>query len=436
VIERYTRPGMAKIWEAGNRFRIWLDIEILAMEAMAQKGWVPADALARVRKNAKFDLRRIDEIEKRVKHDVIAFLTSVAEHIGEDSRFLHMGMTSSDVLDTSFAVQMRQALTLLIREAQKVFEVLKKRAFEHKDTVMIGRTHGIHAEPVTFGLKMALWADEMRRNVARLKRARDVISVGKLSGAVGTFANIDPFVEEYVCRKLGLAPAPASTQVVQRDRHAEVFATLAIVGSSLDKFATEIRHLQRTEVLEVEEFFSEGQKGSSAMPHKRNPVLSENLSGLSRLLRGYSVTAMENIALWHERDISHSSAERVIAPDATIVLDFALNRFRGMMEKLLVYPDRMKRNLESTRGLIYSQRVLLALAAKGLSRERAYEVVQKSAMEAWRGQKELASLLWKDREVRALLRREEFDELFDIRYYLKSVDAIFDRVFGRKGSTA
>jgi adenylosuccinate lyase len=436
VIERYTRPEMAKIWEPENRFRIWLDIELLAMEAMVKKGWIPAAALARVRKRARFDVSRINEIEKRVKHDVIAFLTSVAEHIGDDSRFLHVGMTSSDVLDTSFGVQMRQALTRLVREAENVFEVLRKRAFEHKDTVMIGRTHGIHAEPVTFGLKMALWADEMRRNVARLKRARDVISVGKLSGAVGTFANIDPFVEEYVCRKLGLAPAPASTQVVQRDRHAEVFATIAIVGSSLDKFATEIRHLQRTEVLEVEEFFSEGQKGSSAMPHKRNPVLSENLSGLSRLLRGYSVTAMENIALWHERDISHSSAERVIAPDATIVLDFALDRFRGMMEKLLVYPDRMKRNLESTRGLIYSQRVLLALAAKGLSRERAYEVVQKSAMEAWRGQKELASLLWKDREVRALLRREEFDELFDIRYYLKSIDAVYDRVFGRKGGRA
>ncbi|MGE5752897.1 MAG: adenylosuccinate lyase [Deltaproteobacteria bacterium] len=430
MIERYTRPEMAKIWEPENRFRIWLDIELLAMEAMVKKGWIPADALARVRKRATFDVPRIHEIEKRVKHDVIAFLTSVAEHIGDDSRFLHVGMTSSDVLDTSFGVQMRQALALLVREAENVREVLRKRAFEHKDTVMIGRTHGIHAEPVTFGLKMALWADEMRRNVARLKRARDVISVGKLSGAVGTFANIDPFVEEYVCKKLGLSPAPASTQVVQRDRHAEVFSTLAIVGSSLDKFATEIRHLQRTEVLEAEEYFSEGQKGSSAMPHKRNPVLSENLSGLSRLLRGYSVTAMENVALWHERDISHSSAERVIGPDATIVLDFALARFRGLMEKLLVYPDRMKKNLESTRGLIYSQRVLLALASKGLSRERAYEVVQKSAMEAWRTRKELASLLWKDREVRAALSREEFDGLFDIRYYLKNIDAIFDRVFG------
>jgi len=430
VIERYTRPEMAKIWEPENRFRIWLDIELLAMEAMVEKGWIPADALARVRKNARFDVRRIDEIEKKVKHDVIAFLTSVAEHIGDDSRFLHVGMTSSDVLDTSFAVQMRQALTRLVREADKVYEVLKRRAFEHKDTVMIGRTHGIHAEPITFGLKMALWADEMRRNAARLRRARDVISVGKISGAVGTFASIDPFVEEYVCRKLGLKPAPASTQIVQRDRHAEVFSTLAIVGSSLDKFATEIRHLQRTEVLEAEEYFSEGQKGSSAMPHKRNPVLSENISGLSRLLRGYAVTAMENVALWHERDISHSSAERVIGPDATIVLDFALDRFRGLMDKLLVYPERMRKNLDRTRGLLYSQRVLLALAAKGLSRESAYSVVQKAAMKAWSDEKDFSTLLWKDREVRARLRRKEFDDLFDIRYYLRNVDAIFDRVFG------
>ncbi len=435
MIERYTRPGMARIWNAENRFRIWLDIELLAMEAMVEKGWIPADALARVRQKARFDVGRIDEIEKRVKHDVIAFLTSVAEHIGDDSRFLHVGMTSSDVLDTSFAVQMRQAITLLIRESEMAFDALKARAIEHKDTVMIGRTHGIHAEPVTFGLKMALWADEMRRNVARLRRAREVISVGKLSGAVGTFANIDPFVEEYVCRKLGLKPAPVSTQVVQRDRHADVFAAFAVVGSSLDKFATEIRHLQRTEVLEAEEFFSEGQKGSSAMPHKRNPVLSENICGLARLLRGYAVTAFENVALWHERDISHSSAERVIAPDATIVLDFALARFRGVIEKLVVYPDRMKRNLGRTHGLLYSQRVMLALAAKGLSRERAYEVVQRSAMKAWRAEKDFAGLLWKDKEVRSLLGREEFDALFDIGYYLKNVDTIFDRVFPAGGGS-
>ena len=420
---------MGRIWEAGNRFRIWLNIEILAMEAMVRDGLIPADALARVKKNAKFDVPRINEIEKRVKHDVLAFLTSVAEHVGEDSRFLHVGMTSSDVLDTSFAVQMRQALTLLIRDAKKVFEVLKKRAFEHKDTVMIGRTHGIHAEPVTFGLKMALWADEMRRNIARLKRAREVISVGKLSGAVGTFASIDPSVEEYVCRKLSLRPAPVSTQVVQRDRHAEVFATIAVVGASLEKFATEIRHLQRTEVREAEEHFSEGQKGSSAMPHKRNPVLSENLCGLARLLRGYALTALENVSLWHERDISHSSAERVIAPDATIVLDFALMRFHDIMETLVVNPERMKKNIAGTHGLLFSQRVMLALAARGVSRERAYEIVQKSAMEAWRKEKDLAGLLWKDREVRSRMSREEFRELFDGKQYLKHIDAIFDRVF-------
>ncbi|MGA7103765.1 MAG: adenylosuccinate lyase [Candidatus Deferrimicrobiaceae bacterium] len=429
MIERYTRPEMGRIWEAENRFRIWLNIEVLAMESMVRDGMIPADALARVKKNAKFDIPRINEIEKRVKHDVIAFLTSVAEHVGEDSRFLHVGMTSSDVLDTSFAVQMRQALTLLIRDAKKVFEVLKKRAFEHKDTVMIGRTHGIHAEPVTFGLKMALWADEMRRNIARLKRAREVISVGKLSGAVGTFASIDPSVEAYVCRKLSLRPAPVSTQVVQRDRHAEVFATIAVVGASLEKFATEIRHLQRTEVREAEEHFSEGQKGSSAMPHKRNPVLSENLCGLARLLRGYALTALENVSLWHERDISHSSAERVIAPDATIVLDFALIRFHDIMKTLVVNPERMKKNIGGTHGLLFSQRVMLALAARGLSRERAYEIVQKSAMEAWRKEKDLAGLLWKDREVRSRMSREEFRELFDGKRYLKHIDAIFDRVF-------
>ncbi len=429
MIERYTRPEMARIWEAGNRYRIWLEIEILAMEAMARQGLVPGEALERVRKKATFDIARIDEIEKRVKHDVIAFLTSVAEHIGEDSRFLHVGMTSSDVLDTSFAVQMRQALTLLVRDAQKVYDVLKRRAFEHKDTVMIGRTHGIHAEPVTFGLKMALWADEMRRNIARLRRAREVISVGKLSGAVGTFSSIDPAVEEYVCRRLSLRPAPVSSQIVQRDRHAEVFTTIAIVGSSLEKFATEIRHLQRTEVREAEERFSEGQKGSSAMPHKRNPVLSENLCGLARLLRGYALTALENVPLWHERDISHSSAERVIAPDATIVLDFALVRFCEIMDGLVVYPERMKRNIAGTHGLMFSQRVMLALASRGLSRERAYEIVQKAAMEAWHGEKDLAGLLWKDREVRTRMSRKEFQELFDGKRYLRQIDAIFDRVF-------
>jgi adenylosuccinate lyase len=422
---------MAKIWEPENRYRIWMDIELLAMEAMVKKGWIPPDALARVRKKARFDVARINEIEKKVKHDVIAFLTSVAEHIGDDSRFLHVGMTSSDVLDTSFAVQMRQSLALLVREAEKVVETLRKRAFEHKDTVMIGRTHGVHAEPVTFGLKMALWADEMRRNVARLKRARDVISVGKLSGAVGTFANIDPFVEEYVCRKLGLAPAPASTQVVQRDRHAEVFATIAIVGSSLDKFATEIRHLQRTEVLEVEEFFSEGQKGSSAMPHKRNPVLSENITGLARMVRAYCLPAMENVALWHERDISHSSVERMIGPDATVTLDFALHRMAGVIDKLVVYPENMRKNLERLGGLIHSQRVLIALTQKGVQREDAYRLVQRNAMLVWEGKGDFLALLEADTEVAKVLTPIELGALFDLDYHLAHVDTIFARVFGQ-----
>jgi adenylosuccinate lyase len=429
VIERYTRPEMAKIWESENRFRIWLDIELLAMEAMVEKGWIPAAALARVRKRARFDVSRIHEIEKRVKHDVIAFLTSVAEHIGDDSRFLHVGMTSSDVLDTSFAVQMRQALRRLVREAEHVCEVLRKRALEHKDTVMIGRTHGIHAEPVTFGLKMALWADEMRRNVARLKRARDVISVGKLSGAVGTFANIDPFVEEYVCRKLGLAPAPVSTQVVQRDRHAEVFATLAIVGSSLDKFATEIRHLQRTEVLEVEEFFSEGQKGSSAMPHKRNPVGCENVSGLARLVRAHVQAALEDIPLWHERDISHSSVERVVLPDATTLCDFMLHRMTGILDGLVVYPERMIENLNRTKGLVFSQSVLLALAKAGLTRERAYAIVQRNSMKVWQGEGGLKDLLAADPEVAAALPPADLDRCFDPVHALEHVAAIYARAF-------
>src|SRR5512135_1417567 len=436
MIPRYSRPEMAGLWEPENRYRAWLQVEILACEANARIGLIPAKALTNIKNRADFNIRRIDALEKIVKHDVIAFLTAVGEHVGPDSRYIHLGLTSSDVLDTSLASLMQKAADIIIQDVRAVLTTLKKKAQQHKNTVMIGRSHGVHAEPVTFGLKMALWYEEMGRALDRMVRARDVISVGKISGAVGTFANIDPFVETYVCRKLGLRPAPASTQVIQRDRHAEVFATLAIVASSLDKFSTEIRHLQRTEVLEVEEFFSAGQKGSSAMPHKRNPVLSENISGLSRLLRGYSVTAMENMALWHERDISHSSAERVIAPDATILLHFALGRFRGMMEKLLVYPDRMRKNLESTHGLLYSQRVLLALAAKGFSRETAYEVVQRSAMTSWKTGKPLAALLWKDRDVRAALSKKEFDELFDIDYYLKNIDGIIDRVFAGRGGKA
>src|SRR5512139_2720932 len=416
---------MAAIWNDENRFRIWLDIEILAMEAMVREGWIPGDALARVRKKAAFDVARINEIEKKVKHDVIAFLTSVAEYIGDDSRFLHVGMTSSDVLDTAFAVQMRQSLTLLVREAEGVFEVLRRRAEEHRRTVMIGRTHGIHAEPVTFGLKMALWADEMRRNIARLRRARAVISVGKLSGAVGTFANVDPFVEEYVCRKLRLAPAPVSTQIVQRDRHAEVFAAFAVVGCSLDKFATEIRHLQRTEVLEAEEFFSEGQKGSSAMPHKRNPVLSENVTGLARIVRGYVTPALENVVLWHERDISHSSVERMIGPDATATLDFALTRLASIVDKLVVYPANMQKNLDLLGGLVHSQRVMIALTQKGVAREEAYALVQRNAMKVWQGEGDFLAFLTADKDVRKHLSEAELKANFDLEHHLRHVHTIF-----------
>src|SRR5512146_968487 len=420
---------MARIWEPENRFRIWLDIELLAMEAMVKKGWIPADALARVRKRATFDVPRIHEIEKRVKHDVIAFLTSVAEHIGDDSRFLHVGMTSSDVLDTSFGVQMRQALALLVREAENVREVLRKRAFEHKDTVMIGRTHGIHAEPVTFGLKMALWADEMRRNVARLKRARDVISVGKVSGAVGTFANIDPFVERYVCAKLGLTPEPAATQVVQRDRHAEFCSALALIASSIEKFSVELRHLQRTEVLEAEEFFSEGQKGSSAMPHKRNPISAENLSGLARVVRSNALAAMENIALWHERDISHSSVERIIIPDSTILIDYMLARFNNLVDRLFVYPENMKSNMAISKGLFHSETVMLALVAKGIRRETAYSYVQRNAMEVWKQGGDFLERLQNDRDIRRYLSSREIADCFDLKHTLKKVDYIFKRVF-------
>lgn len=436
MIQRYSRAKMAAIWSPKNRYRRWLDIEILACEAMAARGEIPEASMRNIRDRAGFDMDRIDEIEKTTKHDVIAFLTSVTEKVGDDGRFIHRGLTSSDILDTSLGLLLREAADILIEDLDLLLAAIQKKAFTHKNTLMIGRSHGIHAEPITFGLKMALWYGEMERNRERMVRARETISTGKLSGAVGTFSFIDPAIEEYVCAKLGLKPAPASSQIVQRDRHAEYFATLAIIASSIDKFSQEIRLLQRTEVREAEEYFSPGQKGSSAMPHKRNPVLSENLSGLSRLMRSYAVAALEDVALWHERDISHSSAERVIAPDATILLHFALGRFRGMMEKLLVYPDRMRRNLESTHGLLYSQRVLLALAAKGFSREMAYEMVQRSAMKSWKNGRPLAAILWKDRDVRAALSKKEFDALFDIDYYLKNIDGIIDRVFARKGGKA
>ncbi len=430
MIERYSRPEMARIWEPENRYRKWLEIEIYACEAHAEMGAIPREALERIKARASFDVARIDDIEKVVKHDVIAFLTSVADHIGEDSRFVHLGLTSSDVLDTSFAMLLKEASDLIIEDIKRLMEAIRKRAFEHKDTPMMGRSHGIHAEPVTFGIKMALWYDEMRRNLRRMESARETIAYGKISGAVGTFANIDPHVEEYVCNKTGLKPAPCSTQVIQRDRHAEFFTTLAIIASSIDKFAVEIRHLQRTEVLEAEEFFSKGQKGSSAMPHKRNPVLSENLSGLARLLRGYAVSALENVALWHERDISHSSVERVIGPDATILIDFMLSRCCGLIENLLIYPENMLKNLNLMRGLIFSQRVLLELANRGASREDAYAMVQRNAMKVWEEGKDFQEELLADGDVRRYLSAGEITEAFDLNYHLKHVDTIFSRVFG------
>lgn len=430
MIERYSRPEMARIWEAENRYKKWLDIEIYACEAHAELGAIPHEAVERIKSRAKFDIARIDEIEKVVKHDVIAFLTSVADYIGDDSRFVHLGLTSSDVLDTSFAMLLKEASDLIIADIERLMEAIKKRAFEHKNTPMIGRSHGIHAEPVTFGIKMALWYDEMRRNLRRMKAARETVAYGKISGAVGTFANIDPKVEEYVCKKAGLKPAPCSTQIIQRDRHAEFFSTLAIIASSIDKFAVEIRHLQRTEVLEAEEFFSKGQKGSSAMPHKRNPVLSENLSGLARLLRGYAVSALENVPLWHERDISHSSVERIIGPDATILMDFMLSRFCGLIENLVVYPDNMMKNINLMRGLIFSQRVMLNLANAGASRESAYALVQRNAMKVWEEGKDFRTELLGDPEVRGYLSEQEISEAFDLGYHLKHVDTIFARVFG------
>ena len=421
---------MTRIWEPENRYRKWLEIEIYACEAHAQMGRIPQEAVERIRSKASFDVERIDEIERTVKHDVIAFLTSVSDYIGDDSRFVHLGLTSSDVLDTSFAMLLKESAELIIDDIKRLMAVIKVRAYEHKMTPQMGRSHGIHAEPVTFGLKMALWYDEMARNLKRMESALAVISYGKLSGAVGTFANIDPQVEAYVCQKAGLTPAPCSTQVLQRDRHAEFFTTMAIVASSIEKFSVEIRHLQRTEVLEAEEFFSKGQKGSSAMPHKRNPVLSENLSGLARLIRGYAVSAMENIPLWHERDISHSSVERIIGPDATVLLDFMLNRAIGLIQNLVVYPENMMRNLNQMRGLIFSQRVLLKLAEAGASREQAYSLVQRNAMKVWEEGKDFQQELLADAEVTGFLSADEIKEAFDLGYHLKHVDTIFTRVFG------
>ena len=421
---------MSSLWRPENRYQKWLDIEIFACEAMAEKGKIPQESLKNIQAKAGFDVARIDEIEKTTKHDVIAFLTSVTERVGEDGRFIHMGLTSSDILDTSLALLLRDASAILIGDIDQLLIVLKKKAFAYKDTLMIGRSHGIHAEPITFGLKMALWYQEMVRNRERMVRAKETISYGKISGAVGTFSFVDPYVEEYVCHKLGLKPAPVSSQIIQRDRHAEFFSTLAIIASSLDKFSQEIRLLQRTEVREAEEFFSVGQKGSSAMPHKRNPVLSENLSGLARLMRSYALASMEDVALWHERDISHSSVERVIAPDATILLDFMLTRFTGMADSLLVYPERMLANLNMTRGLIFSQMVLLRLIDKGMTREAAYAVVQRNAMKSWQEGIAFKQLLSDDGEVMSYLNTEDLASVFRVENFLPHLDFIFHRVFG------
>lgn len=429
MIPRYSREKMAAIWSQENKYQKWLDVEVAACEAMVKLERIPAGAVETIKAKAAINVARIDEIEKITKHDVIAFVSSLTEIIGEDGRFIHMGLTSSDVLDTALAVQLKEASDLLLSDLDQLLAVLKRRAFEHKRTLMIGRSHGIHAEPITFGLKMALWYQEMQRNRARLERARETVCTGKISGAVGTFSFIDPFVEEYVCEKLGLKPAPVSSQIVQRDRHAEFFSTLAIIASSLDKFAQEIRLLQRTEVREAEEYFSPGQKGSSAMPHKRNPVLSENISGLSRLVRSYAVAALEDVALWHERDISHSSVERVIGPDATIVLDFMLGRFTGLMDKLVVYPERMTANLNMTHGVIFSQMVLLALIEKGTTREDAYAIVQKNAMTSWRDGIEFRQLIAQDASVRKHLNEKDMDAIFNVNNFLKHLDYIFDRVF-------
>jgi len=432
LIPRYSREKMTAIWSPENRYRKWLDIEILACEALALRGEIPEASLKNIREKAGFDVDRIDEIEKTTKHDVIAFLTSVTEKVGEDGRFIHMGLTSSDILDTSLAVLLCEAADIIIEDLDALLAALKRKALAHKNTPMIGRSHGIHAEPITFGLKMALWHAEMERNRERMVRARETIGTGKLSGAVGTFSFIDPAIEAYVCGKLGLKPAPVSSQIVQRDRHAEYFTTLAIIASSIDKFAQEIRLLQRTEVREAEEFFSPGQKGSSSMPHKRNPVLSENLSGLSRLMRSYALAALEDVALWHERDISHSSVERVIGPDATILLDFILGRFTGLIGRLVVYPERMLANLQMTKGAIFSQMVLLKLIEKGISREEAYAIVQRNAMRSWQEGIEFRELLMKDAEVISRLNPDDLTAAFQIQNFLKHVDFIFNRVFGEK----
>lgn len=428
MIERYSRPEMSTIWSEENRFQAWLTVEILACEAWSELGVIPKEDVDAIRRNATLNVARIHEIEANTRHDVVAFTRQIAETLGPESKWVHYGLTSTDVVDTALSYLLLQANQILLKDIDYFIEVLKEKAIEHKYTVMMGRTHGVHAEPTTFGLKMALWYEEMKRNRRRFVQAMETVRVGKISGAVGTYANIDPFVEEYVCKKLGLESAPVSTQTLQRDRHAEYMATLALIATSLDKFATEIRGLQKSETREVEEAFKKGQKGSSAMPHKRNPVGCENISGLARVLRGHMVSAYENVPLWHERDISHSSVERVILPDATILLNYLLRRFAGIVKELTVFPENMLKNMERTFGLIYSQRVLLQLIDKGLKREEAYDCVQSLAMKAWEEQRPFRSLVEQNELIAQTLSKEEIEDCFDYRYHLSKVDLIFSRL--------
>lgn len=428
MIERYTREEMGSIWSEQNKYEAWLEVELLACEAWAELGVIPEEDMKLLRKNAGFDLERIYEIEEETRHDVVAFTRAVSETLGSERKWIHYGLTSTDVVDTALSYLIKQANEVIRTDLENFIDIIKEKAIEHKHTVMIGRTHGVHAEPTTFGLKLALWYEEMKRNLERFNEAASRVEFGKLSGAVGTYANIDPFVEEYVCKELGLSPAPLSTQTLQRDRHAEYLSVLALIATSIEKFATEIRGLQRTEVREVEEFFAKGQKGSSAMPHKRNPIASENMSGIARVVRGYMMTAYENVSLWHERDISHSSAERIILPDSTIAVNYMLNRFMNLVKNLTVYPENMKRNIDFTHGLIFSQRVLLALIEKGMARETAYGIVQPLAMEAWEGRTSFKKLLEEDEAVVNTLSEGEIAACFDHTYHLKNVDFVFERL--------
>ena len=428
MIDRYTRPEMGAIWTEENKYKAWLEVEILADEAWAELGVIPKEDVAKIRENASFNMDRIYEIEKETRHDVVAFTRAVSETLGEEKKWVHYGLTSTDVVDTAWSYLIKQANTILLKDIENFIEILKNKAQEHKYTVMMGRTHGVHAEPTTFGLKLALWYEEMKRNLERFKQASDGIEYGKISGAVGTYANIDPFIEKYVCEKLGTKPAPISTQTLQRDRHAHYMSTIALIATSIEKFAVEIRGLQKSEIREVEEAFAKGQKGSSAMPHKRNPIGSENMTGMARVIRGYMLTAYENVPLWHERDISHSSAERIIIPDATIALNYMLNRFGNIVKNLTVFPENMKRNMERTHGLIYSQRVLLALIDKGLSREEAYDTVQPKTMESWETQVPFRTLIEAEEKITSKLSPEEIADCFDYNYHLKNVGTIFERL--------